>query len=154
MQNAAAAGVAPIIHWVGRDGYAIIMDYISGGTFTIETSKNHSVIAKIAESMRKVHALPKKPFLAPSYEERMEIFYREHANEANNQGIFEEAIAIIRDGADMLQNLGAYVTNTHGDLSSRNILAANNSYFIDWSEGMYTDSFHDLSYYSINGLRL
>lgn len=93
MQNAAAAGVAPIIHWVSRDGHAIIMDYISGGTLTIETSKNHSVLAKIAESMRKVHELPKTPFLAPSFEERMEIFYREHANDPNNQGIFEEAIA-------------------------------------------------------------
>lgn len=149
MQKAAAAGVAPIIHWIGRDGHAILMDYISGGTLSIETSKNHNVIAKIAESMRKVHALPKNPFLALSFEARMEIFYREHTDEPNNQSIFEEAIAIIREGTSMLQSLGTYMTNTHGDLSSRNILAADKIYFIDWSEGMYTDPFHDLSYYSI-----
>lgn len=150
MEYAATSGIAPAIHWVGADGHAILMDYIAGGTLNIERSKKHDVIVKVAEAMCIVHTIPKNPFMAFSFEERMERFYQEHSQESNNHNIFESAITIIREGATQLQSFGSCLTNTHGDLSPRNILASDQRvYFIDWSEGMYTDPFQDLAYYSI-----
>lgn len=150
MQSAAASGIAPKVHWVGTDGHAILMDFIPGGTLNIERSKKHDIIVKVAKVMQKVHALPKNPFMAPSFEKRMEKFYQEHIQKSSNPIILESAITIIREGASKLQSLGSHSTNTHGDLNPRNILASDQRiYFIDWSEGMYTDPFHDLAYYSI-----
>ena len=49
-----------------------------------------------------------------------------------------------------LQNLNAPNVNTHGDLNPRNILVSSTDlYFIDWGDGMYTDPFQDLSFFSI-----
>jgi hypothetical protein len=64
MKKASEAGIAPTIHWISIDGCSILMDYISGGTLTIECSKKTEVIASIADLLRKVHELPKNPFNA------------------------------------------------------------------------------------------
>lgn len=150
MQQAATAGVAPTIHWVGADGHAILMDYIAGGTLNIERGKRPEVIVKAAEAMRKVHALQKNPFRAVSLEEYVEKIYQKYAGETNNLISLESAIAIIREGASKIKSLGGNLANAHGDLSPRNIVVSDQAlYFIDWSEGLYTEPFHDLAYYSI-----
>ena len=150
MKEAAQIGVAPPIHWISDDGHSILMDYVPGGTLTIEYSKKPEIIANIASLMRKVHSLPKNPFNAPTFKEHMEKFYLEHSKGSNNLEIWGAAISIIREGSLELGKLDSPSVNTHGDLSPRNILVASQTlYFIDWSEEMYTEPFHDLGYFSI-----
>ncbi len=92
----------------------------------------------------------KNPFNAPSFKEHMEKFYLEHSKGSNNLRIWEAAISIIREGSLELEKLESPSVNTHGDLNPRNILVTPPTlYFIDWSEEMYTEPFHDLGYFSI-----
>ncbi len=150
MKKASEAGIAPKIHWISKDGRSILMDYIPGGTLTIEHSKKPEVIATIADLLRKVHASPKNPFNAPSFIEHMEKFYIQYSQGSKNSEIWETAISIIRQGSAELQKLESPSVNTHGDLSPRNILVTLQTiYFIDWSEEMYTEPFLDLGYFSV-----
>ncbi len=71
MKEASAVGAAPAIRWISPDGYAILMDYIAGGTLTLEKGKKPEIVIKIADLMRKVHALHKNPSYAPSFESQM-----------------------------------------------------------------------------------
>lgn len=150
MKAAAQIGVAPQIHWISDDGHSILMDYVPGGTLTIESSKKPEIIGNVARLMRKVHSLPKNPFNVPGFKEHMEKFYLEHSKGSNNLEIWEAAISIIRAGSLELEKLESPSVNTHGDLNPRNILVTpQRLYFIDWSEEMYTEPFHDLGYFSI-----
>ncbi len=150
MKEAAAAGIAPAIHWISPDGYGILMDYIAGGTLTIEKGKKPEITFKVADLLRKVHALQKNPFCAPSFEAQMEEFYNQYSQGDSNQAIWEGAIFIIKEGAFQLQSLNAPTVNTHGDLNPRNILVSDQDvYFIDWGDGTYSDPFQDLAFFSI-----
>lgn len=150
MKQAAVIGVAPAIHWISADGHLILMDYIPGRTLTIEHSKRPETIAEVSNLMRKVHSLPKNPFNAPCFKEYMEQFYNKYSKDSKKIDIWKAAISIIKEGALDLEKLGSPSVNTHGDLNPRNVLMASQRlYFIDWSEEMYTEPFHDLSYFSI-----
>ena len=149
MKSAADAGIAPCIYWISADGYGILMDYVAGGTLTLEKGRDIRVIHQIGEMVRKVHALPKNPYSAPAFKEHMENFYNAHAPGSIGFATWEEAIAVIREGDRQLELLHSPSVNTHGDLNPRNILVSDQKlYFIDWSEGTFTEPFHDLGYLS------
>lgn len=151
LREASSAGVAPVIRWTSPDEFAILMDYISGGTLTIEKSKEPEVIAKIANQIRKVHALPHNPFHAPFFETQMIEYYEIYSQQDQNKTIWEDAITIIKEGALQLRELNAPFVNTHGDLNPRNILASDHEiYFVDWGDGTYSDPFQDVAFYSIS----
>lgn len=150
MKEASNIGVAPAIRWVSDDGHLILMDYVNGETLSLKYSKKPKIIANVASLMRKVHDLPKNPFNAPDFKEYMEKFYSEHSKGSVNLEIWQAAISIIRKGSLNLEKLESPYVNIHGDLNPRNILMASQRlYFIDWSEEMYTEPFHDLAYFSI-----
>ena len=150
MKEAAAAGVAPTIHWISHDGYAILMDYIAGGTLTFEKGQKSEIALKIVDKMRKAHAIQKNPFYAPSFEAQMEEFYTQYSQEDSNKAIWDNAISIIKEGAYQLHSLNAPMVSTHGDLNPRNILVSEQDvYFVDWGDGTYADPFQDLAFFSI-----
>ncbi len=150
MREAAAAEAAPTIRWISADGHGILMDYIPGGTLSIEQARQPEFIVHFAHLLRKVHALPINPYWAPSFKSQMEEFYWLYSHTDSKRSIWDDAIAIIREGALQLQNLNAPMVNTHGDLNPRNILVSDQGiYVIDWGDGMYTDPFHDLGFFSI-----
>ncbi len=150
LKLAAANGIAPTIHWISEDGYAILMDYISGGTLNIEQGKKPDVIAKIAKLLRRVHSFPKNSFSNPTLVEQIEFYYQQCSEKLNCKYEWEKIVFIIRQGASQLRDLGSPSVTIHGDLHLRNILISeDNLYFIDWSEGTYTEPFHDLAYFSI-----
>jgi len=150
MKEAAVVGVAPFIHWMSHDGYAILMDYIAGGTITLEKGQKPEIALKIVDKMRKAHAIKKIPFYTPSFEAQMEEFYLQHSQEDSNKAIWDDAISIIKEGALQLQSLNAPTVSTHGDLNPRNILVSDQDiYFVDWGDGTYADPFQDLAFFSI-----
>lgn len=150
MKKAAEIGVGPQIHWNSTDGYSILMDCIPGETLTIDFSKKSDVIANIASLMRKVHSLPKNPLSSPTFKEHMDKIYFGCSVDSNCIEIWEAANLIICEGSTQLEKLESPSVNIHGDLNPRNILITSQRlYFIDWSEEMYTEPFHDLAYFSV-----
>ncbi len=149
-KQAGLIATGPQVHWISPDGVAILMDYIVGGTITLQQAKTPEMMFKVADLMRKVHALPKNFFYAPSFEAQMEEFYDAYGRQDGHHDIWDGAISIIKEGALQLQRLNAPNVNTHGDLNPRNVLVSSTAlYFIDWGDGMYTDPFQDLSFFSI-----
>lgn len=150
MKCAGNYGIAPKIYWVADNGYAVLMDFIPGGTLKISDSKREETIIKIAELCRKVHSLPKNPYVLSTFEEHMNALYLIQLEKTVNPRNFQLALQIIQQGSDQLKALHSPSVCIHGDLNPRNIITTNDRiFFIDWSEGMYTDPFHDLAYYSI-----
>lgn len=152
MKNAAELGVAPAVYWASVDGREILMQFIEGGTLSTAEATKTDNIEKIAQTMAKVHSMSKNPynFNGGGFKESMEDFYYLVHKGSPVNPLLESAIAIIRSGDKALKSLGSPSVTIHGDLNPRNILAGTPKiYFIDWSEGMYTDPFHDLAYYSL-----
>lgn len=153
MQKAADLGIAPPIYWISNDEREILMQFIDGGTLRTAAAKRAETIEKIAQTLAKVHSMPKNPYILNNdgFLEYMEGFYKFlHFTNSSSNSQLESAIAIIRAGDEALKKLESPSVTTHGDPNARNILIGNgNIYLIDWSEGMYTDPFHDLAYYSL-----
>lgn len=150
MQKAAELDIAPPIYWISNDDREVLMQFIEGGTITSAAAKETDTIVKIAHAMAKVHLMPKNPYNNDGFLEYVETFYHYLKAISISNPQLENALEIVQNGDKALKELGSPSIAIHGDLNPRNILAGTPKiYFIDWSEGMFTEPFHELAYFSI-----
>lgn len=77
LQKAAELGLAPTIHYVGDNGFAVLMDYIDGGTLSWTEAKKLSTIVKIGHAIALVHGIPDSKIPRDTFVHAMERFYQE-----------------------------------------------------------------------------
>lgn len=149
MKDADLKGVGPHIHHVGFNNKAILMDYIEGGTLTMEQAKRSENCIKIAQSLRKAHASARNPISRSPYKDKIEALYEELRGYVDNSHI-TKAIELIRDLHKEPKEGALPKVNIHGDLNARNIFITDKgALFIDWSQTNWEDPFYDLSCFAI-----
>jgi len=150
MLEGAKAGIAPQIHFVSKDNKTIIMDYIEGGTHSLEQSRNRENRELITAGLRKVHATEKNPYIQVNMQERAEEFYQQYYDRMVNKQDFTVAFHLLMQTFQELENLNPPHVNIHADLSPRNIFISNGHvFFIDWSP-YWEDPFLDLTYFAVS----
>lgn len=151
MLEAAKAGVAPQIHFVSQDGKIILMDYIEGGTHTLEQSRQIENRIRFAEGLRRAHAIEKNPYAQVTMMQRSEDFFQKYQDHVLNKQDFREAFHLFQQTYNQLSKINAPHVNIHGDLSPRNIfISSDQVFFIDWFNTYWEDPFLDLSYFAVS----
>lgn len=149
MKEADRLGIGPHIHHVGFKDRAVLMDYIEGGTLTIDRAKQPENCLKVAHALRKAHGTPRNPYPRSSFKERIEALYEELKDHIPSRYI-TEAIERARKLNKDIKNGALPKANIHGDLNSRNIFITDKgAIFIDWSQTNWEDPFYDLSCFAI-----
>lgn len=145
-KQAEKVGLFPRIYFAAPDGSAILRDYIVGKTLLVEIAKQNCI--KMAESLRKTHAIAKNPYPHSqlNIKDYMEDMYTSICHWDANDNDAYEAISLIRKQFDVLESMHFPKTTTHGDLISRNILSSDDVLFIDWEHTRWEDPFHDVAF--------
>lgn len=150
LQEGAKVGISPRIHCIFAEDKAILMDYISGNTISIDQAKQRANCIKIAEALRKAHAIEKNPYPRTSFQDRMEARYVKLSKHIEDKNLITEAIHLIRLGNAEMVNMSVKKVNIHGDLNPRNIFITDQSaLFIDWCDTNWEDPFYDLTHFSL-----
>ncbi len=150
LQEGAKVGISPRIHSIFAKDKAILMDYVSGNTISIDQAKQCANCIKIAEALRKAHAIEKNPYPPISLQARMEALYIELSKQIEDINFITEAIHFIRLGNAQMANMNVKKANIHGDLNPRNIFITHQSVlFIDWCDTNWEDPFYDLTNFSL-----
>ena len=150
MLEASKAGIGPHIHFVSQDSRMILMDYIEGGTLTLEQSQQSENRIKIVAGLRKAHATERNPYAKVTMLQRTETLFQKNQERVLNKQDFTEAFHLVQQSFDQLSKINSPRVNIHGDLSPRNIFISNNQvFFIDWFNTYWEDPFLDLTYFAI-----
>jgi len=149
MLQASKIGVAPKVNTFSDDASVIIMDYIRGSPSTIECSKSQN-LSKLANTLRKVHSLPKNPFQNTSIFERIYSQYLLLKSKKKTSSQLDNAFEWFKRQKNIIEKISVHKVFVHGDLHAGNILfTSDKAILIDWSENGFEHPFFDLSYLAI-----
>lgn len=149
--QAGNAGIAPKIYWMAPDSSAVLMEHLDGKTLTVDQAKRPENIVKVAQALRKIHALPLNPSdMWPFFDELEYMFGKLQEWKWTNRE-FEQAMADARKANLELAKRNYPHATVHNDLNARNIfLTKDGVRFVDWTETGIDDPYFDLAYYSIS----
>ncbi len=149
MQQTDQAGVGPHIVGLSKDKRVIAMEYVKGGTLTLEQSKNPQNRIKIAEAMRKMHSGEKNPYIQETLAERIKKVYHKFHEHVENKIGLEKALDLFLQASRTHAQFDFARVNIHGDLVPRNIFVGNDkAVFID-ENLFFEDPFLDIAYFSV-----
>lgn len=150
MLEGANIGIAPPIRYVSKDLKAILMDYVGADTVMLKQAKEPENCAKIANTIRKAHTIPKNPYIEESINDTAMSVFLEIVNTPKINAQLNEAKELMWEYTKKLDTFESCNVNVHGELNSRNIFLTNNgAIFIDWEYTGWEDPFFDLSYLSL-----
>lgn len=143
-------GIAPQILYVSNDLNAVLMDYIGPHTLTLAQAKEPVNCVEIANTIRKVHGIPKNPYVDESINDSALSVYYEIVNTPSIKTQLDTAVELMEAYTKKLDGMEACKVNTHGELNSRNIFMTDTgAIFIDWEYTGWEDPFFDLSYLAL-----
>ncbi len=151
LNEASKKGISPVIHYISPNHKAVLMEYISSPTITLEEAKDSVNILKIADVISEAHQMSGHPSIGESL---LSKALRCH-NKVLSDGLgpseeVNHALLIIKRVQEELNNMNYTNVNVHGDLNPRNIFLVDGKIlFIDWAETTLEDPFYDLAYFSM-----
>ncbi len=145
---ASEMGIAPAIASVSSDQKLVLMEFIDHPTLNIQEGKSN--IPLLANTLRKVHALPE----SNAGESLISKASRCHAYlmdyDWTPKRDMEIAFKLIQELDITLDTFDYEAVCLHGDLNPRNIFITNERVLlIDWAESCIGDPFSDLTYLSL-----
>lgn len=150
MQEAASRGIAPQIQYISKDQTAILMEYIEGGTASLEQVKQPESCSKIAYSFRKAHAIPKNPYFEEDSNEAAAAVCQDLIGFPGFKKNLDEALELMWKLSARLQTYEYSKVCIHGELNPRNMfLMDDRAVFIDWEYAGWEDPFSDLCYFAL-----
>lgn len=150
MQEAAKIGISPRLYYITSDVKAVLMEFIEGETASIASAKLPENSIKIAQALRKIHAIAKNPYPREDFLTWNEDFYHRIVTMGKNNDDVENAIQFIRENVNEIEKSTINKVNTHGDLNPRNIFFGEKKVqLIDWTYSRWEDPFNDLAIFSL-----
>jgi thiamine kinase-like enzyme len=148
MQEFAKIGISPKVFYITSNGLGVLMDFIEGGTSTINQAKQAENRVLMAEALRKIHSTEKHQVSSDkAFLKRSEDFYRQIKKRCASDPEPDRAMAFIL--AQLAEFDHTPKANLHGDLIPHNIFYTKEGVkLIDWTYTRWDDPFFDLSYYA------
>ncbi len=149
-QIAGELEVAPeVIYFIRPEGY-LITRFIDGRPIPPEEIRQPENIQRAAETLHKIHALPKIPGVFSAFQvvrDYTEISRRHNVQFPQN---FEWLISQMNDAEAALMTRPLIQYPCHNDLLNANFLLAEKLFVLDWEYAAMGDIFFDLANFSNN----
>ncbi len=147
-QMAAQEGIGPCVESIFLADRAMLMEYVPVKTISIDQA--YQSLDLMAETLRKAHATEKNPYPREPLFDQLEKIYDQILPTIVDEHTFKEAMSVIRQSREKLENSQFERVNTHGDLNPRNVFLTDDGIkLIDWSETYWDHPFYDLSCFAM-----